>query len=126
MTEAREPLTLRLDRHLGSGRDSVALSFKVSFKFRRWFKLHALQRNLTMTEFLVEAVEDTSPRSVRPRKSVPTVRKSVNEYLSRAVAGTRFSALYLARAPVTLPRRQVRIRSWGKQTPTTRCQIIRE
>lgn len=38
----------------GSG---VALCFKVPFSFRRWFKLQALSRNLTMTEFLVKAAE---------------------------------------------------------------------
>jgi hypothetical protein len=35
----------------------VALSFKVPFRFRQWFKLQALSRNLTMTEFLIAAVE---------------------------------------------------------------------
>jgi hypothetical protein len=38
----------------GSG---VALCFKVPLSFRRWFKLQALSRNLTMTEFLVKAAE---------------------------------------------------------------------
>jgi hypothetical protein len=71
MTEGNEPLALRLDRHLGNGRDSVALSFKVSFKFRRWFKLHALQRDLTMTEFLVAAVEGYVAAERPPEKIGP-------------------------------------------------------
>jgi hypothetical protein len=35
----------------------VALCFKVPFGFRQWFKLQALRRGLTMTEFLVKATE---------------------------------------------------------------------
>jgi len=37
--------------------NGVALCFKVPLSFRRWFKLQALSRNLTMTEFLIKAVE---------------------------------------------------------------------
>jgi hypothetical protein len=37
--------------------EDVALCFKVPFRFRQWFKLQALNRNLTMTEFLVQAAE---------------------------------------------------------------------
>jgi len=33
----------------------VALCFKVPFPFRQWFKLQALSRNITMTEFLILA-----------------------------------------------------------------------
>jgi hypothetical protein len=38
----------------------VALCFKVPFRFRQWFKLQALSRNLTMTEFLIKAAESYS------------------------------------------------------------------
>ena len=57
MTEAREPRALHPERGLGCNHDAEALSFKVPFRFRHFFKFHALQRNLTMTEFLVAAVE---------------------------------------------------------------------
>ena len=33
----------------------VSLSFKVPLTFRRWFKRQALERNMTMTELLLEA-----------------------------------------------------------------------
>jgi hypothetical protein len=36
---------------------SVTLCFKVPFRFRQWFMQQALNRELTMTEFLVLAVE---------------------------------------------------------------------
>lgn len=36
----------------------VALCFKVPLKFRRWFKMEALKRDVTMTELLVMAVEN--------------------------------------------------------------------
>jgi hypothetical protein len=35
----------------------VALCFKVPLKFRRWFKMEALKRDVTMTELLVRAIE---------------------------------------------------------------------
>lgn len=35
----------------------VALSFKVPFAFRRWFKLQALKRNISMTELLMLCAE---------------------------------------------------------------------
>ena len=35
----------------------VALCFKVPLKFRRWFKMEALKRDVTMTELLIRAVE---------------------------------------------------------------------
>jgi len=57
MPEVRGRSVLRLDLGLVGERDTVALSFKVPFAFRRSFKLSALQRNLTMTEFLIAAVE---------------------------------------------------------------------
>lgn len=37
--------------------DLVALCFKVPLKFRRWFKMEALKRDVTMTELLIRAVE---------------------------------------------------------------------
>ncbi|HEY0341849.1 MAG TPA: hypothetical protein VGC34_13660 [Steroidobacteraceae bacterium] len=37
--------------------EGVALCFKVSFKFRHRFKLEAVRRNLSMTEFLIRATE---------------------------------------------------------------------
>jgi hypothetical protein len=40
--------------------NGVALCFKVPLRFRQWFKLQALSRNLTMTEFLVKAAESYS------------------------------------------------------------------
>lgn len=40
-----------------NGSKFVAFCFKVPFKFRQEFKLHDLQRGMTMTELLVLAVE---------------------------------------------------------------------
>lgn len=37
--------------------EGAALCFKVSFEFRRRFKLEAVRRNLSMTEFLIRATE---------------------------------------------------------------------
>jgi hypothetical protein len=37
--------------------EDVALCFKVSFEFRRRFKLESVRRNLSMTEFLIRATE---------------------------------------------------------------------
>jgi hypothetical protein len=45
------------DESVSSDAVGVALCFKVSFGFRQWFKLQALRRNLTMTEFLITAVQ---------------------------------------------------------------------
>ena len=35
----------------------MALCFKVPLQFRQWFKLQALRRGLTMTDFLLKATE---------------------------------------------------------------------
>ena len=46
--------------HIGprtSDTQDVALCFKVPFRFRQWFKLQALNRHLTMTEFLMQAAQ---------------------------------------------------------------------
>lgn len=52
----------------------VALSFKVPFEFRHWFKEQALQRDLTMTEFLILAartyVAGTLVNNSEERKNV--------------------------------------------------------
>ncbi|HEY7889572.1 MAG TPA: hypothetical protein VIC29_15220 [Steroidobacteraceae bacterium] len=40
-----------------SGPHLVALSFKVPFAFRRWFKLQALKNNISMTELLMLCAE---------------------------------------------------------------------
>lgn len=70
MTEAREIVRLP-ERHTPRSQGSVALSFKVPFKFRRFFKFHALQRNLTMTEFLVAAVEAYVGTESAPERLTP-------------------------------------------------------
>jgi hypothetical protein len=71
MPEARGRSVLRLDLGLVGARDTVALSFKVPFAFRRSFKLYALQRNLTMTEFLVAAVEAYTAAETPPERIGP-------------------------------------------------------
>lgn len=35
----------------------MALCFKVPLKFRRWLKMEALKRDVTMTELLIRALE---------------------------------------------------------------------
>jgi hypothetical protein len=49
--------SLKPVRISGSDPNSVALCFKVPFNFRQRFKFHALQRGVTMTELLFQAVE---------------------------------------------------------------------
>ncbi len=51
-TVRRDPDGLLLPKESG-----VALCFKVPLSFRRWFKLQALSRDLTMTEFLIKAAK---------------------------------------------------------------------
>jgi hypothetical protein len=56
----RSALELNPESRVRTGRremERVALCFKVSFEFRRRFKLEAVRRNLTMTEFLIRATE---------------------------------------------------------------------
>jgi hypothetical protein len=40
-----------------SNKNHAALCFKVPVEFRRWFKRQALQKDMTMTELLILAVE---------------------------------------------------------------------
>jgi hypothetical protein len=50
----RKPAPERTERRQMEG---VALCFKVSFEFRRRFKLEAVRRNLSMTELLIRATD---------------------------------------------------------------------
>jgi hypothetical protein len=65
---------IRLGSTKRNSNDSVALCFKVPFEFRQRFKLHALQRSMTMTELLVIAVESY----VGPSQSEP--QANLHEY----------------------------------------------
>jgi hypothetical protein len=58
---------------------AVALCFKVPLRFRRWFKLQALSRNVTMTEFLIEATQWYSQANIEslaaPKPNNTRIRK---------------------------------------------------
>ena len=53
--DAGRPLTVKAGHETAAG--GVALCFKVPFSFRQWFKLQAVSRNITMTEFLMQAAQ---------------------------------------------------------------------
>jgi len=53
----------------------VAFSFKLPFDFRQKFKLQALQRNMTMTELLVAAIESYIVANQIPTSSDKEIRK---------------------------------------------------
>jgi hypothetical protein len=60
-------------RSAGAG---VSLCFKVPFQFRHWFKQQALSRELTMTEFLVLAVESYTNEDLDPSSISSIVEQS--------------------------------------------------
>jgi hypothetical protein len=67
-------------KSIESDTNCVALCFKVPFQFRQRFKLHALQRSMTMTNLLIRAIEsyvdDDRPAGGAPIK--PDTRRAEN------------------------------------------------